>query len=163
MRAKRTLAATAGTLIGLATVAGVHSSSSSEVSARPPSSSSTTPRTGGAVSLDGLNAAVLWHRVAWYAAVPTTTTTTRPPSSSVIRGGCGGALPPCYVMIRESRGSLTAKNPDSTASGKWQFLDSTWHGYGGYAHASDAPEWVQDSRAAEVWAGGRGCSHWDAC
>lgn len=78
-------------------------------------------------------------------------------------GACGGNLPPCYVMMRESRGSLTAKNPNSTASGKWQFLDSTWAGYGGYAHASDAPESVQDARAAQVWAGGSGCSNWSAC
>lgn len=78
-------------------------------------------------------------------------------------GACGGNLPPCYVMMRESRGSLTAKNPSSTASGKWQFLDSTWAGYGGYAHASDAPESVQDARAAQVWAGGSGCSNWSAC
>lgn len=78
-------------------------------------------------------------------------------------GRCGGDLPPCYVMMRESRGSLTAENPVSTASGKWQFLDSTWNGYGGYSHASDAPESVQDARARELWANGAGCSHWEAC
>jgi hypothetical protein len=78
-------------------------------------------------------------------------------------GSCGGNLPPCYVMMRESRGSLTAENPVSTASGKWQFLDSTWGGYGGYSHAADAPESVQDARAREVWAGGAGCSNWSAC
>ena len=66
-------------------------------------------------------------------------------------------------MQRESGGSLTAENPSSTASGKWQFLDSTWGGYGGYASASQAPESVQDARAAEVWAGGGGCSAWSAC
>jgi Transglycosylase-like domain len=78
-------------------------------------------------------------------------------------GRCGGNLPPCYVMNRESGGSLTAQNPTSTASGKWQFLDSTWNNYGGYSSASDAPENVQDAKAAEVWAGGAGCSHWSAC
>lgn len=78
-------------------------------------------------------------------------------------GRCGGNLPPCYVMNRESGGSLTAENPVSTASGKWQFLDSTWAGYGGYSHASQAPESVQDARAAELWASGSGCSHWSAC
>src|SRR5690606_11154838 len=58
-------------------------------------------------------------------------------------GRCGGDLPPCYVMMRESGGSLTAQNPSSTASGKWQFLDSTWAGFGGYASAYLAPESVQ--------------------
>jgi len=78
-------------------------------------------------------------------------------------GACGGMLPPCYVMMRESGGSLTAQNPTSTASGKWQFLRGTWGGYGGYAEAWLAPESVQDARAAQLWAGGSGCSHWSAC
>lgn len=78
-------------------------------------------------------------------------------------GRCGGNLPPCYVMMRESKGSLTARNPSSTAAGKWQFLASTWNGYGGYASAAQAPESVQDARAAQVWAGGAGCSNWSAC
>lgn len=78
-------------------------------------------------------------------------------------GLCGGDLPPCYVMKRESGGSLTAQNPHSTASGKWQFLDSTWAGYGGYAKARYAPEKIQDAKARQLWAGGRGCGHWGAC
>jgi len=78
-------------------------------------------------------------------------------------GACGGDLPPCYVMMRESGGNITAQNPSSTASGKWQFLDSTWQGYGGYAKARYAPESVQDAKARLLWAGGRGCSHWSAC
>lgn len=78
-------------------------------------------------------------------------------------GACGGDLPPCYVMMRESGGNITAQNPTSTASGKWQFLDSTWGNYMGYAKARYAPEWVQDQRARELWAGGAGCSHWSAC
>lgn len=78
-------------------------------------------------------------------------------------GQCGGDLPPCYVMARESGGSLTARNPRSSAAGKWQFLASTWDGYGGYASAADAPERVQDDKARALWAGGRGCAHWSAC
>ena len=78
-------------------------------------------------------------------------------------GQCGGDLPPCWVMMRESRGDIRAENPRSTASGKWQFLYGTWGGYGGYSHASHAPEQVQDERARQLWAGGRGCSHWSAC
>jgi muramidase (phage lysozyme) len=53
-------------------------------------------------------------------------------------------------MNRESRGIITAQNPDSSASGKWQILDSTWGKYGGYLHAKDAPEWVQDAKARSM-------------
>lgn len=97
---------------------------------------------------------------------PTTPPTTATPAPAPVRygsGACGGDLPPCYVMMRESGGNITAQNPTSTASGKWQFLDSTWGGYGGYAKARYAPEWVQDERARQLWAGGAGCSHWNAC
>ena len=81
-------------------------------------------------------------------------------------GQCGGSLPPCYVMIRESRGNIRAQNPRSTASGKWQFLDSTWRripAARGYSKARHAPEQVQDAAARWLWNGGRGCSHWAAC
>lgn len=75
-------------------------------------------------------------------------------------GRCGGDLPPCSVMYCESGGNIRAENPHSTASGKWQFLDSTWAGHGGYARAKDAPESVQDERARQVYAGGAGRGHW---
>jgi hypothetical protein len=78
-------------------------------------------------------------------------------------GQCGGSLPPCYVMMRESRGNIRAANPRSSARGKWQFLRSTWANFGGYASADLAPEQVQDAKARQLWAGGRGCSHWSAC
>lgn len=86
--------------------------------------------------------------------------TTVTSATPVGTGQCGGNLPPCCVMQRESGGSLTAKNPSSSASGKWQFLNGTWNGYGGYAEAWMAPESVQDAKAAELWAGGSGASHW---
>jgi hypothetical protein len=79
-------------------------------------------------------------------------------------GGC--YAPYGYTGSRSPCGS-------STASGKWQILRSTWGarivngkcvgGYGGYCNAADAPEEVQDAKARELWAGGRGCSHWSAC
>lgn len=82
----------------------------------------------------------------------------------VAEGNCGGSLPPCSVMMAESRGSLTVYNYEgSGASGKWQIMPGTWNGYGGYANAADAPESVQDAKARELWNGGRGCWHWSAC
>ena len=76
---------------------------------------------------------------------------------------CGGDLPPCYVLARESGGNPTAQNPRSTASGLWQFLDSTWANYAGYPKARLAPPDVQNEKARLTWAGGRGCAHWNAC
>lgn len=80
-------------------------------------------------------------------------------------GACGGDLPPCSVMMCESGGNIRAENggsweAGSTASGKWQFVDGTWNGYGGYQHASHAPESVQDERARQVYDGGAGRHHW---
>lgn len=76
---------------------------------------------------------------------------------------CGGSLPPCYVLYRESRGNPTAQNPTSSASGLWQFLHVTWGHHAGYREAKYAPWQVQNERARTVWNGGRGCSHWRAC
>ena len=94
-------------------------------------------------------------------------------ASSYPSGQCGGDLPPCWVMNKESKGDIRIWNGgcyngpcggrSSTASGKWQFIRRTWAGFGGYANAADAPERVQDDKARQVWAGGRGCSHWSAC
>ncbi len=74
---------------------------------------------------------------------------------------CGGDLPSCCIVLRESGGDYNAQNPGSSASGKYQFLDSTWAGYGGYARAVYAPPAVQDARAREVWNGGLGRSNWN--
>lgn len=97
-------------------------------------------------------------------------------------GLCGGDLPPCRVLHRESKGDIriwngecyapfgwrgaTAPNcprAQSSASGKWQAIRGSWGGYGGYVNAADAPERVQDDRARQLWNHGRGCSHWAAC
>ena len=94
-------------------------------------------------------------------------------------GQCGGNLPPCWVLRKESRGDIRIWNGPcyapygwtgrrspcggSTASGKWQFVRGTWAGFGGYLNAADAPERVQDDKARQLWANGRGCGHWGAC
>ena len=60
-------------------------------------------------------------------------------------------LGPVLATIREleSGGVYTAEASASTASGAYQFVDSSWAGYGGYARASHAPPSVQDAKAAE--------------
>jgi muramidase (phage lysozyme) len=82
------------------------------------------------------------------------------------------------VAAHESSHSPWAENPSSTASGKYQFLDSTWRGIarwtrvGGhwvareYGRASDAPAWVQEAVAVHSirdggWANWNGthCGH----
>ena len=70
---------------------------------------------------------------------------------------------PTYIVMCESGGNYDAENAVSTASGAYQIIDGTWAGYGGYSHASDAPPAVQDAKAALMWAGGAGASHWAAC
>lgn len=117
---------------------------------------------------------------AWFAAHPEPKTEV--PGSRIANrvavygeGACGGDLPPCSVMMCESGGSLTAHN-GSGADGKWQIMPRTWDtsdsngdghldSYQGadgvyYDNPSDAPESVQDARAAEVYAGGAGRRAW---
>lgn len=132
-------------------------------------SSTTTPTT----SVPDLNVALakfIWDRAeaenAWNAALAAKAVKSRRASrrtSSEARygtGACGGDLPSCSVMMCESHGNLSAENPHSTASGKWQILDSTWDGYDGYSHASDAPEETQDAKAREIYNGGSGRGAW---
>jgi hypothetical protein len=70
-------------------------------------------------------------------------------SSSLVAGHTPCAIP-AYICVRESGYNITAQNPVSSASGKYQILDSTWQGYGGYARAADAPEAVQDAKARSM-------------
>ena len=63
----------------------------------------------------------------------------------------GGFL--ACVRRHESGGNYRAENPVSTASGAYQFLDSTWQtmsaraGHRGWGHAASAPPAVQDAVA----------------
>lgn len=77
---------------------------------------------------------------------------------------CNGRdLPTCAIVHRESRGNPRAENPHSSASGLYQFLDSTWRRCpyrAGTGHAAHAPVRVQVACARWLWAGGRGAHHW---
>ncbi len=84
---------------------------------------------------------------------------------------CGGDLPPCYVLQRESKGNPVAQNPYSSASGLWQMINSTANSA---AHGIDrhdlvgrpAKTWTvdeQNNAARWLWDYGNGCSHWRAC
>jgi len=53
------------------------------------------------------------------------------------------------IRYMESRGNYTVAPNRGNASGAYQFIESTWNGFGGYSHAYLAPSWVQDERAAQ--------------
>ncbi|MAT06284.1 MAG: hypothetical protein CL424_14700 [Acidimicrobiaceae bacterium] len=68
---------------------------------------------------------------------------------------CGhqsGSLGIVLATIRdlESGGDYQADAAGSSASGAYQFIDSTWDGYGGFQRAKDAPASVQDAKAVEL-------------
>lgn len=104
-------------------------------------------------------------------------------SSGVVTGSgqvngwpCGGDLPPCTVLRRESGGNPQAVNPtgcvqtDPTTHvtyrgcfGLWQFGQLTWRGLGYAGVATDYSGDEQNAAARRLWNSGRGCSNWGAC
>jgi murein DD-endopeptidase MepM/ murein hydrolase activator NlpD len=71
------------------------------------------------------------------------------PATTRIPSELGAVL--AAIRAIESGGDYTAESATSSASGAYQFIDSSWGGYGGYGRASHAPPAVQDAKAAE-WA-----------
>lgn len=88
-----------------------------------------------------------------------TSTTLAPRPRSAPSERCGGDLPPCSVMMRESGGDINAYNPTGCngrgCRGKWQCDPRTCSGVGTEAE--------QDAEVRALWDNGRGCSHWNAC
>ena len=66
---------------------------------------------------------------------------------------------PSHIINRESGGDYHAVNCSSTASGKYQVLDSTWSNFGGYSRAVDAPPEIQDEWARQAREAA-GCRPW---
>jgi murein DD-endopeptidase MepM/ murein hydrolase activator NlpD len=67
---------------------------------------------------------------------------------------CGARTGPVSAVLAtirqlESGGDYTAQAAGSSASGAYQFLDTTWNHYGGYPRAADAPPDIQDAKATE--------------
>jgi LysM repeat protein len=78
-------------------------------------------------------------------------------------GRTGGNVPSVAACIRqhESGGDYQAENPSTSASGAYQFVDSTWRSVTGLAPpASDYSKATQDRAFAELWDGGAGAHHW---
>lgn len=70
----------------------------------------------------------------------------------VCNASVGGSIDAILATIRtlESGGDYRARASGSSASGAYQFLDSTWDDYGGYSSAWLAPADVQDRKATEA-------------
>jgi hypothetical protein len=104
--------------------------------------------------------------------VPVTTTTVPAPSGPMFPADSPISALPSDVQARalcirnrESHGDYQAQNPSSTASGAWQFLDSSWLAYGGGQFAPRAwmasPYqqdqvfvWAYQQSGLNPWAGG---------
>lgn len=77
-------------------------------------------------------------------------------------GTASAATPLDAIAECESGGSYTAQNPNSTASGKYQFLDSTWRAMGGStARAKDASPAEQERLALKLYEQ-QGTTPWNA-
>jgi hypothetical protein len=71
-----------------------------------------------------------------------------------------GGIAAC-IRKYESGGNYTAQNPSSTASGAYQFLDSTWQSLTGLpGRAMNYSPAQQDAAFWKLWNNGRGASQW---
>lgn len=81
---------------------------------------------------------------------------TQPTQNHVAPGGIAAC-----IRKYESGGNYTAQNPSSTASGAYQFLDSTWQAVTGLSgRAMNYSPAQQDAAFWKLWDNGRGASQW---
>jgi hypothetical protein len=82
------------------------------------------------------------------APAPTTTLAPAPVAQNITAYPSQIANILATIRYVESRGNYSAPPNKGNASGAYQFIASTWDGFGGYDHAYLAPPQVQDERAA---------------
>ena len=76
--------------------------------------------------------------------------------------GPGGPWAIPWVIVQCESGGQNLPPNYATASGYYQFIDTTWKGLGGSTpHAFQASKAEQDRLAAQLWDGGRGAGNWD--
>lgn len=84
----------------------------------------------------------------------------KPAAKPAPRHVAPGGIAAC-IRKYESGDDYTAQNPSSTASGAYQFLDSTWQGVTGLpGRAMNYPPATQDAAFWKLWNNGRGASQW---
>lgn len=86
--------------------------------------------------------------VAQPAPLPATTLAPAPAAKNVTAFPSQIANILATIRYMESRGNYGIAPNRGGASGAYQFIASTWNGFGGYSHAYLAPPEVQDERAA---------------
>jgi septal ring factor EnvC (AmiA/AmiB activator) len=75
--------------------------------------------------------------------------------------GPGGPWAIPWPIVQCESGGQDLPPNSASASGYYQFLDSTWRGLGGSTpHAYQASKAEQDRLAARLWAGGSGAGNW---
>ena len=83
-----------------------------------------------------------------------------PLTQSAVKHSAPGGAAAC-IRKYESGGNYRAQNPSSSASGAYQFLDSTWRAVTGLSgSAKDYSPATQDSAFFKLWNGGAGAGNW---
>jgi peptidoglycan hydrolase CwlO-like protein len=82
--------------------------------------------------------------------------------AAVSQSGPGGPWAIPWAIVQCESGGQNLPPNSATASGYYQFIDSTWQALGGSTPAAYlAPKAEQDRLAGKLWNGGAGASNWD--
>lgn len=85
---------------------------------------------------------------------------TTPPANPTSAQAAPAGIASCIAKY-ESGGNPVAENPSSTASGLYQFLDTTWQAVTGLpGRAKDYPVSVQTTAFYKLWDNGAGANQW---